>query len=383
MKSFQTFRLDTANQCLWRGRERVTIPPKPYDMLRYLVENPGRLITHDELLEKLWPEIYVNPELIRKYILDIRKILGDRPDKPEFIETVTKRGYRFIATVVDEGATTLTNPTAIEQGVRMETIPSRPEGSPRKRSLWKLVLTPVLAVVVAAAIGRELRVARTERTVPSSNDTTIAVLPFVDISPGKDQEYFSDGLVEQLIHELATKPGLKVVGRSSAFQFKGKNEDLRAVGRKLGVANVLEGSVRRDGNHLRITTELIKADDGFQLWSQTYDREIKDIFAVQDDIARAATDAMQLQLLAGDSQQASSSLRSSNPEAYQAYLQASYFSVRGQNKEELAKALAYADTAISLDQKYAPAWALRASVRSKMAEVGLTNMSGGFQKARE
>jgi len=105
MKSFQVFRLDTANQCLWRGQERVAIPPKPYDMLRYMVENPGRLVTQDELLEKLWPETYVNPELIRKYILDIRKILGDRPDKPEFIETVTKRGYRFIAPVIDESAT--------------------------------------------------------------------------------------------------------------------------------------------------------------------------------------------------------------------------------------------------------------------------------------
>src|SRR6516162_7824149 len=316
MKSFHSFRLDTANQCLWRGQERVAIPPKPYDMLRYLVENPGRLITQDELLEKLWPEIYVNPELIRKYILDIRKILGDWPDKPEFIETVTKRGYRFIASVVDEGATTPINPTAIEEEIRMETTPSRPESSPRKRSLWKLVLTPVLAVVVVTAIGRQLRVARTERPVPSSNDTSIAVLPFADMSPGKDQEYFSDGLAEQLIHELAKVPGLKVVGRSSAFQFKGRNEDLRAVGRKLGVANVLEGSVRRDGNHLRITAELIKADDGFQLWSQTYDREIKDIFAVQDEIARAATDAMQLQLLAGNSQQVPSNLPSSNPETY-------------------------------------------------------------------
>src|SRR5215467_14490317 len=102
MRSFLSFRLDTANQCLWRGQERVSIPPKAYDVLRYLVENPGRLVTPDELLEKLWPETYVNPEVLRKYILDIRKILGDRPDKPEFIETVTKRGYRFIASVVDE-----------------------------------------------------------------------------------------------------------------------------------------------------------------------------------------------------------------------------------------------------------------------------------------
>src|SRR5262249_37691023 len=241
MISFQAFRLDAANQCLWRGQDRVPIPPKPYDMLRYFVENPGRLVTQDELLEKLWPEIYVNPELIRKYILDIRKILVDRPNKPEFIETVTKRGYRFIATVADEDATNTTNPTANEGGVHTETVPPRPERPLRKRSLWKLVLTPVLSVVVAGAIGRELRVARTERTVPSSSDTSIAVLPFADMSPGRDQEYFSDGLAEQLIHELAKKPGLKVVGRSSSFQFKGKNEDLRAVGRKLGVADVLEG----------------------------------------------------------------------------------------------------------------------------------------------
>lgn len=384
MKSFQAFRLDTANQCLWRGQERVPIPPKPYDMLRYLVENPGRLITQDELLEKLWPEIYVNPELIRKYILDIRKILGDRPDKPEFIETVTKRGYRFIASVVDvdEDGTNPTKPTAIEEGVATQTIRSRPEGVFRKDSLWKLAFIPVLAVVVAAAISRESRVARNGRTVASSNDPSIAVLPFADMSPAKDQEYFSDGLAEQLIHELAKNSGLKVVGRSSAFQFKGKNEDLRAVGRKLGVANVLEGSVRRDGNHLRITAELIKADDGFQLWSQTYDREIKDIFAVQDEIARSTAEALQPKLLGSKGQAVPSTVHSTNPGAYQAYLQANYFTVRGQNKEDLGKALAYSDAAIRLDDKYAPAWALRASVLNEMAEVGLTNVTEGFREAR-
>jgi len=382
MKSFQAFRLDTANQCLWRGEERVSIPPKPYDMLRYLVENPGRLITQEEFLEKLWPKTYVNPELIRKYILDIRKILGDRPDKPEFIETVTKRGYRFIASVVDEGATTPINPTAIEEEIRMETTPSRPESSPRKRSLWKLVLTPVLAVVVVTAIGRQLRVARTERPVPSSNDTSIAVLPFADMSPGKDQEYFSDGLAEQLIHELAKVSGLKVVGRSSAFQFQDKNEDLRDVGRKLGVANVLEGSVRREGNHVRITAELIKADDGFQLWSQTYDREIKDIFAVQDEIARSTTQVLRLKLLGGSGQPIPSSSQNPNSDAYQAYLQAKYFIGRGRGKEDLEKALAYADTAIKFDERYAPAWALRASVHNAMAEAELSDDMQQYREAR-
>jgi len=392
MKLFHSFRLDTTNQCLWRDDKRLAIPPKVYDVLRYLVENPGRLITQEELLEKLWPDTYVNPEVIRKYILEIRRILGDRLDKPEFVETQPKRGYRFVASVRDaepvDQSDRLTSNQVAENGSEQEmsrtgATESESISSTNNSHLWKLAAIPLLAIIVLTAIGLYLRSARAGPSAVSTNNISIAVLPFADMSPAKDQEYFSDGLSEQLIHELARIPGLKVAGRSSAFQFKGKNEDLRSVGKKLGVRNVLEGSVRRDGNHLRITAELIKADDGFQLWSQTYDREIKDIFAVQDDIARAATDAMQLKLQADNSQQVSSNLPSSNPEAYQAYLQASYFSVRGQNKEELAKALAYADTAINLDQKYAPAWALRASVRSKMAEVGLTNMLGGFQKARE
>ena len=208
------------------------------------------------------------------------------------------------------------------------------------------------------------------------------MLPFTDMSPGKDQEYFSDGLTGELIDDLAKVPRLKVVGRSSAFQFKGKNEDLREVGRKLGVTNVLEGSVRREGNQVRITAELIKADDGFQLWSQTYDREITDIFAVQDEIARAATEALQLKLLGGNGQPIAPNSRSTSPEAYQAYLQANYFLGRGQSKEHLSKALAYADTAIKLDARYASAWALRATVQTLMAEAGLTDDTEGFRKAR-
>jgi TolB-like protein/DNA-binding winged helix-turn-helix (wHTH) protein/Tfp pilus assembly protein PilF len=390
MKSFQAFRLDTENQCLWRGQDRVAIPPKPYDMLRYLVENPGRLVTQDELLEKLWPETYVNPELIRKYILDIRKILGDRPDKPEFIETVTKRGYRFIALVVEESAaeprdlhgSDTTAEHAIEENVEHEAALSRQERSPVKRSLWKFVWIPVLAVVAAVGIAREFRHVRNGPNVPSSNNTSIAVLPFADMSPAKDQEYFSDGLSEQLINDLARVSGLKVVGRSSAFQFKGKNEDVREVGRKLGVANVLEGNVRREGDHVRITAELIKADDGYQLWSQTYDREINDIFAVEDEIALAATEALRLKLLGSNGQPVASNLRSPNPAAYQAYLQAKYFIGRGRGKEDLGKALAYADTAIKLDEKYASAWAMRALVQNTMVEVELTEVTEGYRKAR-
>src|SRR6267378_1100201 len=264
MKSFQSFRLDVADQCLWRGQARVPIAPKAFDVLRYLVENPGRLVTQDEILEKLWPETYVNPEVFRKYILDIRKTLGDRPDKPEFIETVTKRGYRFIAPVVDE-STPKPPDLVLQKEVAPQTGASKQEQSSRTGHFRKLAIIPILGVVAAAATAGHFWFARSRSTRSPLNASSIAVLPFADMSPAKDQEYFSDGLSEQLIHELAKVSGLKVVGRSSAFQFKGKNEDLREVGSKLGVANILEGSVRRDGNRVRITAELIKTDDGFQL----------------------------------------------------------------------------------------------------------------------
>jgi TolB-like protein/DNA-binding winged helix-turn-helix (wHTH) protein/Flp pilus assembly protein TadD len=391
MKSFKGFRLDTANHILWREGARVPIAPKAFDVLAYLVEHAGRVVTQDELLEALWSETYVNPEVLRKYILEIRKALGDRPDKPEFVETLPKRGYRFIAPVVDESTVEppdLPTSSAIEERATEETVGnpaagSEQEGSSGKYRQWKFAIVLVLAAVAAAAIVGDLRVTRQRADAALRNNTSIAVLPFADMSVAKDQEYFSDGLSEQLINDLAKVSGLKVVGRSSAFQFRGRNEDLRDVGRKLGVANVLEGSVRREGNHVRITAELIKTGDGFQLWSQTYDREIKDIFAVQDEIAQAATDALQVKLLGGNGQPIASTSRSTNPEAYQAYLRAKYFIGRGLGKEDLDKALAYTDIAIKLDERYAPAWALRATVQNKMATVSLTDVTGGFRRARD
>jgi TolB-like protein/Tfp pilus assembly protein PilF len=212
---------------------------------------------------------------------------------------------------------------------------------------------------------------------------SIAVLPFSDMSSAKAQEYFSDGLAEQLINDLAKIPGLKVVGRSSAFQFKGKNEDLRSVGRVLGVANILEGSVRKEGSRVRITVSLTKVDDGFQLWTETYDREINHIFAAQDEIARAVTEALQVKLLSPNSPESSPGSRSANPEAYQAYLQGQYFIARGQDKRDLDTALSFANQAIKLDANCASAWAQRSGVLRTMANVALIENREGFRRARE
>src|SRR5262249_55819697 len=267
IKAFKTFRLDTANHLLWRDGDRVPIPPKNYDMLAYLVEHAGQVVTQDEILEALWPETFVNPEVLRKYILEIRKTLGDRPDTPEFIETLPKRGYRFIAPVTDGSVAEtedLLRSSPIggpprEENADYDVARLKKERFFAEAQLWTRVAIPLLLVAVVAAIGASFRLTRGRANNPALNNNSIAVLPFVDISPTKDQEYFSDGLSEQLIHDLAKVSGLRVVGRSSAFQFKGKNEDIREVGRKLGVANVLEGSVRREGNRVRITAELTKA----------------------------------------------------------------------------------------------------------------------------
>jgi TolB-like protein/Tfp pilus assembly protein PilF len=210
--------------------------------------------------------------------------------------------------------------------------------------------------------------------------STIAVLPFADLSQDQEQQYFIYGLTEQLINDLARVPDLKVVGRSSSFQFKDKNEDLRAVGRTLGVASVLEGSVSRAGDRVRIRAELVKTDDGFQLWSESYDRKIDDIFAVQDEIARAATGALQLKLSGAN---AASREQVTNARAYEAYLRAQYFTTRGRDKATLDNALAYSEQAIKLDPKYAPAWAVRSYVLDTMGDVGLIEPETAFRKARD
>jgi serine/threonine protein kinase/Tfp pilus assembly protein PilF len=236
---------------------------------------------------------------------------------------------------------------------------------------------PVLAM--AGAIGIALLVVATfwlmrRKEVPGITQITpsIAVLPFTDLSQEKDQEYFSDGLAEELLNSLVKIQGLQVAARSSSFQFKGKNEDLRAIGQKLNVATVLEGSVRKQGQRVRINAQLIKVSDGFHLWSGVYDRDLTDIFAVQEEIARSVAGSLRLTLLGAKLP----SLSTTNIEAYNAYLQGKYF-YASPTKENLEKAIVYYKQAISLDPNYSPAWAalsrsygLQAGVYSTVDEYG-------------
>lgn len=235
--------------------------------------------------------------------------------------------------------------------------------------------TAAVLAVVAAGVWYE-HVQRNARPVIAAS---IAVLPFADLSPGHDQEYFSDGLAEEILNDLTKVPSLKVVARTSAFQFKGKNEDLRVIGHKLNVENILEGSVRREGTRVRITAQLVKVDDGFHLWSESYDRDFTGIFTVQDDIAKAVTSSLKLKLLAGKSSLSAS--RTANPEAYQDFLQARYFTHMG-DKESTQKAFGYINRAIQSDARYAAAYALRARLSLSSGLVAWMDYSEAIEKAR-
>jgi serine/threonine protein kinase/DNA-binding winged helix-turn-helix (wHTH) protein len=252
----------------------------------------------------------------------------------------------------------------------------------RSRSASTRYATWAAASILCASIGitaslwyRHSRPSMPARAALAS----IAVLPFTDLSSDHDRQYFSEGLAEEILNHLTKIPNLRVTARSSAFQFKGSEEDLRAVGRKLEVANILEGSVQRDQNRVRVTARLIKADDGFDLWSESFDRDLKDVFAVEDDIAKAVTSALQLKLLASRSPAALSSTGTTNPEAYESFLHARYFA-HMQDAASTKKALHYADRAIASDPNYAPAYALRA--RIELAAGGMTWMDLSDATAR-
>jgi TolB-like protein/DNA-binding winged helix-turn-helix (wHTH) protein/Flp pilus assembly protein TadD len=379
---FGPFALDPQERILWREGKPLAATPKVFDTLLFLVRNQGRVLTKDELLQELWPGTFVEEVNLAVNISTLRKLLGENPQDGRYIVTVSGRGYRFVAEVRETGLTAeeradeKIDPSQDKlEEVPQSTLRLRPNGR-----RWAIAAT--IVVLLLAGIGSYLWRQHHARKLSAAIDASIAVLPFADLSQGKNQEYFSDGLADELTNDLEKIRGLKVIARSSAFQFKGKNEDLRTVGRKLGVANILEGSVRREGNRVRITAELTKVDDGFQLWSETYDRQIDDLFAVQAEIARAVSVALQVRILDPSLGTDSSHFRR-NPAAYEPYLQAQYFLARGEDKDDLEKALGYVDQAIQLDPGFAPSWALRSVVINTAATIGLRDHEKSFLEARE
>jgi TolB-like protein len=242
----------------------------------------------------------------------------------------------------------------------------------------KFVLDPKrdAALVQATRSSAEQSTIITSDTASESSDKSIAVLPFVNMSDDGANEYFSDGLSEELLNLLAKIPELKVAARTSSFQFKGQTGDIETIASQLKVANILEGSVRKSGNQVRITAQLIKADDGYHLWSETYDRTLENIFAVQDEIAAAVVDALKITLLGSSTP----ITRQANPQAYALFLQGRHWYNQA-SEENSAKSVAAYQGAIDIDPAYAPAWAGLALSTLYRAGQGWIELDDGVSKA--
>jgi len=238
------------------------------------------------------------------------------------------------------------------------------ERGAQRASGMELLILALLLTIGGAIAWRFAPSAPPSVAAPAASasiaEKSIAVLPFADLSPGHDQEYFSDGMAEELLNALAKVKDLKVAGRTSSFSFKGKNDDLRAIGKVLGVANILEGSVRKQGEKVRITAQLIRTDNDFHLWSETYDGDLSDVFALQERIARAITEKLAV-VLNGDSAQPLVKVATTNSEAYALYLQASGIFNRREGAR-FSEAIAELEQALKLDPKFARAHARLAAI---------------------
>jgi len=313
---FETFELDLRVGELRKKGVKVKLQEQPFQILAMLLERPGQVVTREELRGRLWPsDTFVDfDHSLNKAINKLREALGDSADTPHFIETLAKRGYRFVHVV----ATT-------------------------------------------------------------SPDVSIAVLPFLSLSADPENEIFADGMCEEIISALTQIKNLHVVARTSSFSFKGKNVDLRVVGEQLNVRTVLEGSVRRSGNCLRITAQLVNAADGYHLWSERYDREVKEVFAIQEEIAKAITQRLAVTL--DSEQQPFFRAGTDNLDAFKFYMQGrSLFFQRG---PRLLGSVECCKRAVAIDPKYAWAWSGLADAYNMLGFYGLARPEACLPHAKE
>jgi TolB-like protein/DNA-binding winged helix-turn-helix (wHTH) protein/predicted Zn-dependent protease len=331
------------------------LEPRAMDVLVYLGQRAGEVVSVDDLRAEVWIGVIVTPDSVYRAINAIRRAFGDDPRSPQYIANVPRRGYRLIAPVADAGGTEVTL-AAEASGVPPAQPPTYARSLPARR-LRRIVLIAA-AVVGVLALGSGAWMLRTPSAPLNApvalGDKSIAVLPFIDMSAEHDQGYFADGLTEEVLDLLTRVPDLKVIARTSSFSFRDSSADVPTIARKLHVAHVLEGSVRKSGDHLRITTQLIRADTGMHLWSETYERELRDVFEIQDEIAAAVVAALRIQLL--PSGRASGVPRTTSLVAYNEYLLGREFQNRG-TSEGFRQATDAYRRAIALDASYAPAYA--------------------------
>jgi TolB-like protein/DNA-binding winged helix-turn-helix (wHTH) protein/Tfp pilus assembly protein PilF len=357
--SFAGFTLDLTRSCLWHGSQEVKLRPKSFDVLRHLVENNGRLVSKGELLGAVWPSTAITDDSLVQCLIEIRRALGEQ----QLVRTIPRRGYIFDAEIktdesnansisnIDEVSTEEKPLLVSASGPSLKLLSRHAERSPQ----WLMRL--VVGVVVAVA-GLSVFTIYRDRAVTQTSTTpirSIAVLPLKNLSDDPANEYFSDGMTDSLISALSEITDLKVSSRSSLNRFNGKELDPREVGRQLGVAAVLEGSVRKSSTSVRVAVRLVSVEDGRVLWSRdTNERALGDVFALQDEIARNVADGLKLNL-SGDRAEKISRRYPNSVEAYQLYLKGRYFWNK-RTEESLLKSVEYFQQAIAMDQDYAMAY---------------------------
>jgi TolB-like protein/DNA-binding winged helix-turn-helix (wHTH) protein len=364
---FGEYQLDTETRTLQREGRRIPVQSKAFDLLAYLIERRERVVCSDELLDALWPGLHVTPAALSTAVQKARQAVGDDGEHQAVLHTEHGKGFRFVAEVTDLSAPDTAQPTP--ETARSESAGANrtPQIAKLKRlNVFRVAATGLLAVVlVFVAIDHYVLEAEPERAEaptehapaakPVARGKSIAVLPFVNMSADPDQEYFADGISEELLNTLAHFEGLRVVGRTSSFSFKHSDADLKEMGEALNADVILEGSVRTAGDRVRITAQLNGAKDGFQRWSETYDRELTDIFAIQTEIATAIADALRV-TLSPEEQGRLTTPATENLEAYQAYL----IGKRRLAEGATAKAIEFFEKAIDLDPEFALAYVGRA-----------------------
>jgi TolB-like protein/DNA-binding winged helix-turn-helix (wHTH) protein/Tfp pilus assembly protein PilF len=354
------WRVDPALDEISRDGATVKLEPRAMRVLLCLAEHADQVVSVDQLLDAVWKDVVVTPDSVYQAVAGLRRALGDTSKEPAYIANVLRRGYRLVASVAPwDDAATASNPEERPAEAAPVLVAVMPATTHSRRWLWVgLVLAAALAI--GYPIARKLWPSKQATTAGQETsaatvgvgETSVAVLPFVDMSDKKDQEYFADGLSEVLIDRLAMVPGLHVPARVSSFYFKGKQATVPEIGKALGVAHLLEGTVRKAGNTLRITAQLVQVDNGYQVWSETFDRPLADVFKIQDEIAGAVVQVLKLSIL---SHYVPEAARTTNIEAYTLYFRA-HSNVVSNGSADYDAAAEHLHSALTLDPQFADAW---------------------------
>lgn len=381
---FAIFEINLESGELSRRGQRVPLQDQPFAVLAMLLERPGEIVTREQLRERLWGRTIVDFDHgLNKAVNKIRRALGDSAECPRFVETVARRGYRFLADVRAADDAPRTQATAPAENVAAPpttaVAPSESSATSKpdaRATTWKRVGLG-LALPVAAALSWSYY-ART----PSPKIRSLAVLPLASLATDASQDYFADGMTDELIADLGQISALRVISRTSSMVYKGASKPLPQIARELAVDAVVEGTVLRSGGRVRITAQLIQVPDERRLWSQSYEEDIRDTLALQNRIAREIANQVQATL----NREEAATLKNSqvvNPDAYEAYLKGRFFWNK-RTSDGLQKAIEYFDRAIDKDSNYAKAYSGLADSYALLGdwEYGVLSPRQAFPKAK-